>query len=492
MGASVGQVGPGEVMVAQTELRAGGMGLWSIIAQAVTHIAPAMGFLTGATFIAANSGTGVSLAYFAAFLVCMAIGLTIIPLARYLPSAGGYFTYVSRTLHPRLGFLTAWLYFLYDPTAVAINFTILGFIWQNQLSERLNINLPWPVMVAAGVIFVTFFVYRGVQISGRTMLVLGGLEIAILLAFALSGIISPGSGGINTTPFQLDPKFSTGGLFLGIVFAIFAFTGFEAVAPMAEESTNPRRNLPIAIVVSLVFMGAFYVFTTFGLAVGWGTNTFDSGFAGKDVGTFMDLAQRLWGGGWVLLLFAMLNSAFAVGIAATNACTRVFFSMGRSGALPKWLGAVHPKYKTPRNAVILQTIITIAIAYVGGFWLGPDQVFFWFGTLITFGLIGVYGLGAIGVVRYYLTEKRAEFNVIWHLVIPAICVVSILLVGYETLAPGLSGIFVWVPWVLAAWIVVGVIVLAVARARGQEDWLLKAGEVAYERQAKPEEVAGVV
>ena len=81
---------------------------------------------------------------------------------------------------------------------------------------------------------------------------------------------------------------------------------------------------------------------------------------------------------------------------------------------------------------------------------------------------------------------------IWHLVIPAICVVSILLVGYETLAPGLSGIFVWVPWVLAAWIVVGVIVLAVARARGQEDWLLKAGEVAYERQAKPEEVAGVV
>src|SRR5207244_3124312 len=152
------------------------------------------------------------------------------------------------------------------------------------------------------------------------MLVLCGLEIAILLAFALSGIISPGSCGINTTPFQLDPKFSTGGLFLGIVFAIFAFTGFEAVAPMAEESTNPRRNLPIAIVVSLVFMGAFYVFTTFGLAVGWGTNTFDSGFAGKDVGTFMDLAQRLWGGGWVLLLFAMLDSAFAVGIAATDAC----------------------------------------------------------------------------------------------------------------------------------------------------------------------------
>ena len=492
MGASVGQVGPGEVMVAQTELRAGGMGLWSVIAQAVTHIAPAMGFLTGATFIAANAGTGVSLAYFAAFLVCMAIGLTIIPLARYLPSAGGYFTYVSRTLHPRLGFLTAWLYFLYDPTAVAINFTILGFIFQHQLDQRLHINLPWPVVVAVGIIFVTFFVYRGVQISGRTMLILGGLEITILLAFALSGIISPGQGGINTVPFQVDPKFSTGGLFLGVVFAIFAFTGFEAVAPMAEESTNPRRNLPIAIIVSLVFMGVFYVLTTYGLAVGWGTNTFDSGFAGKDVGAFLDLAQRLWGGAWILLLFAMLNSAFAVGIAATNACTRVFFSMGRGGALPGWLGVVHPKYKTPRNAVILQTVITAVIAYVGGFLLGPDQLFFWFGTLITFGLIGVYGLGAIGVIRFYLTEKRAEFNAFWHLVIPVVCVVAILLVGYESLAPGLSGIFAYVPWVLAGWIVLGVVILGIARARGREGWLLKAGEVAYERQASPQEVAGVL
>jgi hypothetical protein len=77
-------------------------------------------------------------------------------------------------------------------------------------------------------------------------------------------------------------------------------------------------------------------------------------------------------------------------------------------------------------------------------------------------------------------------------VIPVVCVVSILLVGYESLAPGLTGIFAYVPWVLAGWIVLGVVILGIARGRGNEDWLLKAGEVAYERQARPEEVAGVV
>src|SRR6058998_1343032 len=156
MGGSAERMGPETgVMVAQTELKPGALGLGAVLAQAITHIAPAAGFLLGVTFIASKAGHAVSLAYGLAFLVCLSIGLSLIQLARHLPSAGGYFTYVSRALHPRLGFLTAWLYFLYDPTAVAINFTILGFIWQNQLSERLNINLPWPVMVAAGVIFVT-------------------------------------------------------------------------------------------------------------------------------------------------------------------------------------------------------------------------------------------------------------------------------------------------------------------------------------------------
>src|SRR5512141_2451839 len=112
------------VMVAQTELQAGALGLGSVIAQAVTHVAPAMGFLTGAAFIATYAGTGVPLAYLGAFFVCLTIALSLIQLARHLPSAGGYFTYVSRTLHPRFGFMTAWLYFLYDPTCMGINLAI--------------------------------------------------------------------------------------------------------------------------------------------------------------------------------------------------------------------------------------------------------------------------------------------------------------------------------------------------------------------------------
>jgi amino acid transporter len=489
-------------MVAQTELAAGAMGLWSVVAQAVTHIAPAMGFLTGATFIATYAGTGVPLAYFGAFLVCLSIGATLIQLAKHLPSAGGYFTYVSRTLHPRLGFITAWLYFLYDPTAMAINLAIVGIIFENTLRDFAGIYFPWWATVALGTALVMFIIYRGVQLSGKVMIALALIEISALGLFALLGILNPGPGGVSLVPFQIDADYGLNQTMVGVVFAIFAFTGFEAVAPMAEETTNPRRNLPRAVVISLILMGAFYLFCTFGLVIGWGTDTFDQTFAGKGVNEFMVLANRLFGSwGWIVLFLAILNSVIAVSISASNAGTRVWFSMGRAGALPKWLGKVHPKYKTPSNAIILYAVVSLVIAY-GGSWVfgqvtgaesgfAPDVVFYWFGILITLGLIGVYGLGAIGVIRYYWRERRDEFSWIWHLIVPLIAIAAILIVGYYSLQ-GLASPYLYAPIAVAIWILIGIGILVWARVRGEEDWLLKAGEVAYERQATPEEVAGSI
>jgi amino acid transporter len=493
------------VMVAQTELQAGALGLGSIIAQAITHVAPAMGFLTGAAFIATYAGTGAPLAYLGAFIVCMSIGLSLIQLAKHLPSAGGYFTYVSRTLHPRFGFMTAWLYFLYDPTCMGINLAIASIILQATIRDRAGIDIPWGVMALCGMALVLFVMYRGVKISGKTLMILAAIEIAILVLFSLFGLLNPGPGGVSLKPFQIDPAYGIDKTFVGIVFAIFAFTGFEAVAPMAEESRNPRRNLPIAVITALIAMGAMYLFCVFGLVIGWGTDTYDTTFAGQGVNVFMDLAVRLWGSsGWLLLVFAIINSVLAVCISAGNAGTRVWFSMARGGALPKWLGKVHPTHKTPVNAIIAYAVVSLVLLF-GGAWVfgggplgngntqmfAPDQLFFWFGIAITLGLIGVYGLGNIGVIRYYWTERRSEFNWFWHAFVPAFSCVAILTVGYYSLQ-GLAFPFTIAPLFVIVWVVLGLAVLGYARMKGNEEWLLKAGEVAYERQASPEEMASTL
>src|SRR5579875_1335339 len=104
----------GANMAPRTELKAGALGLPPILMQAVTHIAPAVGLVLSIQYITSP------LAFVIAFLIVLTLGISLTQLARYLPSAGGYYTYVSRTVHPRAGWLTAWLYFLYDPTGAAI------------------------------------------------------------------------------------------------------------------------------------------------------------------------------------------------------------------------------------------------------------------------------------------------------------------------------------------------------------------------------------
>src|SRR2546422_8678939 len=130
MGGSAERMGPETgVMVAETELKSGALGLGAVLAQAITHIAPAAGYLLGVTFIASKAGHAVSLAYGLAFLVCLSIGLSLIQLARHLPSAGGYFTHVRRALHPPPGFLAPWPVFLFHPPAVGVYFTILRHLF---------------------------------------------------------------------------------------------------------------------------------------------------------------------------------------------------------------------------------------------------------------------------------------------------------------------------------------------------------------------------
>jgi amino acid transporter len=102
-------------------LRRGALGLPAAVMQGVSHIAPAVGMVLTLQFITSLAGLTAPLSYALAFVIVLTLGIALTQLAKYLPSAGGYYTYVSRTVHPRAGFLTAWLFFLYDPTGAAIN-----------------------------------------------------------------------------------------------------------------------------------------------------------------------------------------------------------------------------------------------------------------------------------------------------------------------------------------------------------------------------------
>jgi amino acid transporter len=475
------------VMVAETELHAGALSFPQVIAQALTHIAPGIALLLAGTFIAAQVGYNMPLAYLFGAVICLAIAVTLATLAGEFPAAASYFTYVSKTLNPRMGFIIGWLYMLYDPITAVVCATIFGAVLESTLQSRWGIDFPWWLTTAIMIGAATLITWNGIKISGRILLALALIELAVLAAFGLSGLLSPGPGGFTAQAFtSIDPKYGLNGLAFGVALVIMAFTGFEAAVPIGEESRNPRKYVPWAVVGSIVIASLFLVLASFGIVNGFGLNNFDSGFAGQPVGAFFTLAERLWGPGWIILLIVLGNSCFGGVLACSIVTNRLLFGYARAGVLPRWLAKVDNH--VPRNAIIATTVISVVWGFGVGLWIGGDNAYFWTATILTWAVIIIYGAGAVGVFWYWWRVKRDQFNWFVHFLIPVFAVAALAL-SFWLAIPSLTGIFFWTLPINIAWIVVGIGILLYFRATKREDWLLKSVEFAIEHEATVEELA---
>src|ERR1700691_1456708 len=150
----------------QTEsLRANALSFSAVLTQGITHIAPAMSLVVTVQFVIPMAGTASPLAYLIAFLIVLVLGVCLAQLALHLPSAGGYYTYVCRSLNTRAGFLTGWMFFIYDPLTAAVNLAYLGFLVQTTLRIEAHIHLPWYVVYLVCALLITVLIYRGIEIS---------------------------------------------------------------------------------------------------------------------------------------------------------------------------------------------------------------------------------------------------------------------------------------------------------------------------------------
>ena len=460
----------------KTDLEENALGLLGATMQAITHIAPAIAGFFFTAFIVSLAGITAPLAYFVGFLVVLMLGSTLAQLSRHISSAGGYYTYVSRALHPRIGFLTSWMYILYSPVTGGPVAGMFGFIVQGELKSNWNIDVPWLWWVTILVFtpLTAALQWRGIKLSAKFMLITGGLEMIIVMALAITGFIDPPSGSsISLNVF--NPSFIPAGegFALAVVFTVQGLTGWEASAPLAEETKDPHKNVPLSVFLSITLIGLFLVVVFWGVITGFGNDA--SAITGSSELPALALAHRVWGAGWIIILIAFLNSALAVQIACANVGTRMWYGMARSGSFPKQLAKVNPKYKTPSNAIILEMFVNAIVALYVGFVFGPDTGFFLMTGLILVLAVSVAYIAAnVAVFRLYWTEYRSEFNVILHVVFPVASTLVLLYAIYKSFP--LSSPYDLAPPVDALWFLIGVVILVVLYFRGNEDWLAKAGE----------------
>ena len=149
------------------------------------------------------------------------------------------------------------------------------------------------------------------------------------------------------------------------------------------------------------------------------------------------------------------------------------------------LARLSRRYRTPVNALFLQTIISVVIGLGAAALIGPAKVFNVVGLMFTFALIPVFVLGALACFLLYLREYRSEFNWLLHVVSPVITVVALLTVGYYSLNPAPVYPFNWALPICGAWLVIGLVILLVLKIRGNESWMRGAGEAVLDRPIEP-------
>ena len=472
MAIEAGQSGTGTV---KTELRENAVGLPGILMQGIATIGPSFAILASFVFIVGFAGLVTPWAFLFGGILLGLQALSAAQLAKVFPSAGGWYTWIARAFHPRAGFFAGVLFSIWLPPVATLTMAYLAkTVLEPSIKAEYGVDIPWWIWVLAGVALVIFFAYQGISISEKALIITGGIEIVIMVGLAFTGLVSPGPGGFSLAPLNPGNFGLAGNLFLGVVFSIFAFSGWESTGPLAEESRNPKRNVPIGLVGSVVILTIYFVFVTWGYLVGIGVSKVGS-IPTATAFPVATMAQRVWGGAWVLLLFALLNSAIALSIACFNGGTRTWYAMGRSGVLPKMVGKVNPVRKTPVNAISLQVGVQV-LAFACVLIWGVSNVFFSWANAITIGLVFMYVLCNIGVVKYYLTEGRGQFNPVLHLVVPVVASAAGILVVWKSYfspftstGPVFYGLMTFI-----VVLVLTVVVLVYLRVTGKEDWMRRA------------------
>ena len=441
-------------------LREHSIGLPQTLFQSITHMAPGAAIAFSILVSVQFSGPALPLAVAFALIACLLVANSIGQLAKQMPSAGGLYTYVSRALGPAVGFMVGWVFILFEPLVAPLLFLIFAWATTDVFITDTSWNYTgqwwiW-VLLAAGIVF--FLTYRDVRLSTGAGILLGIFEIGVFVALALWMILSNvDSLTLQTFNPQNNEVGTVEGTFKGMVFAILAFIGFEAAAPLGEEARNPRRTIPRAVIGSALIVGLFYVLTSYAWVIGTGFDNFTETTLAL-ANPWRELGEIFWGAGWVLIFLAIINSAIANANAGVNAATRVLYAMGRNGVLPRALARTHPVHKTPHIAIIVQTLFGVVMAMLFAWKWGPLTGFVVMATALTILVILVYITVCIASIVYYRTEGRAEFNPWLHGVFPVVGALAFLAPLYYQYRPLPDYPMRYANWFAIIWIAIGLLV----------------------------------
>nr|WP_141692311.1 amino acid permease [Nocardia brasiliensis] len=421
------------------------MGLWQLVALSLGGLVGAGVFSLAGVVAKEVAGPGVLLSFGIAIVASGAAGLCYAEFAGMVPRAGSAYTYAYVSLGEIIGFLIGWdLLLEYTAIVSVVAIAVSGYL--NYITHYFGFDLPTWALGAPGTgaghkvdlfavllcLLLAFLLSRGTRESARVQTGLVMLKMAIVAIVVVAGAFHIKAG--NYTPFF---PLGVGGAVSGAALAFFAVYGYDAMSAAAEESTDGKKLLPKAIMISLGIASVVYLLVC--LVIVGMVNYTDIDVAAPFSSAFDSIGMGILG--LVIAVGAVVGvttSAFANMLAVT----RVGFAMSRDGLLPAYFGKSDPRRKVPTRVIWPVGVVSALIA---GFLPIREAA-----ELTNVGILMAFIVVAIGVVWLRRTRPEAErtFRTPWVPVVPLLgSGFSVWLISHLT----------WVTWLrFVLWLLLGV------------------------------------
>lgn len=379
------------------------------------------------------SGNAAAPVYFvAATVLLLLFSVGFVSMSRYLPGAGAFYTYITAGLGRILGGAAAMLATgAYGLTVIALA-VFAGPFMQSLVGTFTSwANSPWWLWSLLFSILLAVLGYRNIDLSAKVLGVLLALEVSVIIVLGIAVLAQGGMDGITMQPLNPVESFNHGDPALGIMFAVLVFVGFEATAVYRGEAKNPGVTIPRATYGAVLILGILYVFTTFYIVIGYGTERVVETLSSDPSAVLFGLSTTYMSPGYTDILNVMiLGSIFACALSIQNVVNRYQLALGRSGFLPTYVGEVHPKHYVPSNAsVVLSTVVFVGVAISALLELDPiTEVAFPILGLLGYAVVSMMMLCSVAVIVFFYRHAGDKPNVWVRVVAPLAATLGLLFV----------------------------------------------------------------
>jgi amino acid transporter len=430
------------------------------------------------SFVIASSGETAPLAFVGVTLLLLVFSVGYMAMTKRMPRPGAFYAYISSGLGRRIGLGSAFLATVSYTIILMGVYAFVGTVVSGLVTKYGGPTIDWWVGGLLAWVAVGVLGYFNVDISAKVLVWVMLVEVTLVMIFNVAVIVHGGDAGLNMRPFDVGAAADSGTLAISGLFAILVFIGFEATALYRDEVWDPDRTLPRGTYVAVAFIGILYTFTVYAMTMAFGSAA--QATAAADPGGMFGIgAERYVGDAYaqvvtILLLTAVLASLVSI----HNASTRYLFNLSADGAIPRYFGHAHVRFKSPARAS--SAISILALLALTPFVVGDSDPGLLYGQLAGLGSTGVIFLMAlvsVAVVAWFQRNDVDERDTswVWKTLIAPVVAAALLLgllayvvTHFELVVGGEPGEKVGLLIILVVSFAAGVMVATVIRTKDPE------------------------